>query len=40
LKVKAFSNLTEEKKTNPDIRSDAAKKKHWDDILKLLAKRF
>jgi len=37
LKVKEFSNLSEEKKTNPDVRRGAAKK-HWDDIYKLLAK--
>jgi len=39
LKVKEFSNLSEEKKTNPDVRRGAAKK-HWDDIYKLLAKGF
>jgi hypothetical protein len=39
LKVKAFLNLTEEKKTNLSIRSGDIKK-HRDDIFKLLAMRI
>lgn len=39
LKVKAFLNLTEEKKTNPNVRS-ADIKKHRDDVFKLLAMRI
>jgi hypothetical protein len=39
LKVKAFLNLTEEKKTNPDVRSGDIKK-HRDDVFKLLAMRI
>ncbi len=39
LKVKAFLNLTEEKKTNPNVRSVDIKK-HRDDIFKLLAMRI
>ena len=39
LKVKAFLNLTEEKKTNPAIRSSDIKK-HRDDVFKLLAMRI
>ena len=35
LKVRAFLNLTEEKKTNPEIRSQDIKK-HRDDVFKLL----
>lgn len=36
LKVKAFLNLTEEKKTNPNVRTSDIKK-HRDDVFKLLA---
>lgn len=39
LKVKAFLNLTEEKKINPNVRS-ADIKKHRDDVFKLLAMRI
>lgn len=39
LKVKAFLNLTEEKKTNINIRSGDIKK-HRDDVFKLLAMRI
>ena len=39
LKVKAFLNLTEEKKINPSIRSGDIKK-HRDDVFKLLAMRI
>lgn len=39
LKVKAFLNLTEGKKTNPNIRSTDIKK-HRDDVFKLLAMRI
>ncbi len=39
LKVKAFLNLTEDKKTNPDVRSSDIKK-HRDDVFKLLAMRI
>ena len=39
LKVKAFLNLTEEKKTNPNVRS-ADIKKHRDDVFKLFAMRI
>ena len=39
LKVKAFLNLTEEKKTNPNIRKGDIKK-HRDDVFKLLAMRI
>jgi hypothetical protein len=39
LKVKAFLNLTEEKKTNPNVRSSDIKK-HRDDVFKLLAMRI
>ena len=39
LKVRAFLNLTEEKKTNPDVRSSDIKK-HRDDVFKLLAMRI
>lgn len=39
LKVKAFLNLTEEKKINPKVRS-ADIKKHRDDVFKLLAMRI
>ncbi len=39
LKVKAFLNLTEEKKTNPNVRG-ADIKKHRDDVFKLLAMRI
>lgn len=39
LKVKAFLNLTEEKKTNPEVRSGDIKK-HRDDVFKLLAMRI
>jgi hypothetical protein len=39
LKVKAFLNLTEEKKTNPAVRSSDVKK-HRDDVFKLLAMRI
>ena len=39
LKVKAFLNLTEEKKTNSDVRSGDIKK-HRDDVFKLLAMRI
>lgn len=39
LKVKAFLNLTEEKKTNRDVRSWDIKK-HRDDVFKLLAMRI
>ncbi len=39
LKVKAFLNLTEEKKTNQNVRS-ADIKKHRDDVFKLLAMRI
>jgi len=36
LKIKAFQNLTEEKKTNPSVRNSDIKK-HRDDVFKLLA---
>jgi hypothetical protein len=39
LKVKAFLNLTEEKKTNSNVRSYDIKK-HRDDVFKLLAMRI
>lgn len=39
LKIKAFLNLTEEKKTNPNVRSGDIKK-HRDDVFKLLAMRI
>jgi len=39
LKAKAFLNLTEEKKTRPEIRSSDIKK-HRDDVFKLLAMRI
>ena len=39
LKVKAFLNLTEEKKINPGVRSGDIKK-HRDDVFKLLAMRI
>jgi hypothetical protein len=39
LKVKAFMNLTEEKKTNPAVHSSDIKK-HRDDVFKLLAMRI
>jgi hypothetical protein len=39
LKVKAFLNLTEEKKTNSSVRSGDIKK-HRDDVFKLLAMRI
>jgi hypothetical protein len=39
LKVKAFLNLTEDKKTNPNVRSTDIKK-HRDDVFKLLAMRI
>jgi len=39
LKIKAFLNLTEEKKTNPAIHSSDIKK-HRDDVFKLLAMRI
>ncbi|MDR1938478.1 MAG: hypothetical protein LBQ73_08290 [Tannerellaceae bacterium] len=39
LKVKAFLNLTEEKKRNPNVRSGDIKK-HRDDVFKLLAMRI
>lgn len=39
LKVKAFLNLTEEKKTNQNIRTGDIKK-HRDDVFKLLAMRI
>jgi hypothetical protein len=39
LKVKAFLNLLEEKKTNPAVRSSDIKK-HRDDVFKLLAMRI
>src|ERR1035437_3590768 len=39
LKVKAFLNLSEEKKTNPEVRSGDIKK-HRDDVFKLLAMRI
>ncbi|MEN6363378.1 MAG: hypothetical protein ABFC90_12190 [Bacteroidales bacterium] len=39
LKVKAFLNLTEEKKTNPEVRKGDIKK-HRDDVFKLLAMRI
>jgi hypothetical protein len=39
LKVKAFLNLTEEKKINPNVRSGDIKK-HRDDVFKLLAMRI
>jgi hypothetical protein len=39
LKVKAFLNLTEEKKTNSTVRSSDIKK-HRDDVFKLLAMRI
>ncbi len=39
LKVKAFLNLTEEKKTNQSVRN-ADIKKHRDDVFKLLAMRI
>jgi len=37
--VKAFLNLTEEKKTNPGVRKGDIKK-HRDDVFKLLAMRI
>ena len=39
LKVRAFLNLTEEKKTNPLVRSGDVKK-HRDDVFKILAMRI
>ncbi len=39
LKVKAFLNLTQEKKSNPSVRSGDVKK-HRDDVFKLLAMRI
>ena len=39
LKIKAFLNLTEEKKINPNVRS-ADIRKHRDDVFKLLAMRI
>jgi hypothetical protein len=39
LKVKAFLNLTEEKKTNPKVRKGDIRK-HRDDVFKLLAMRI
>jgi len=39
LKIKAFLNLTEEKKTNPTIHNSDIKK-HRDDVFKLLAMRI
>lgn len=39
LKVKAYLNLTEEKKTNPNVRNSDIKK-HRDDVFKLLAMRI
>ena len=39
LKVRAFLNLTEEKKTNPNVRSKDIKK-HRDDVFKLMAASF
>jgi hypothetical protein len=39
LKIKAFLNLTEEKKINPAVRSSDIKK-HRDDVFKLLAMRI
>jgi hypothetical protein len=39
LKVKAFLNLTEEKKINPTVRNSDIKK-HRDDVFKLLAMRI
>jgi hypothetical protein len=39
LKIKAFLDLTEERKTNPAIRSSDIKK-HRDDVFKLLAMRI
>jgi len=39
LKVKAFLNLTEEKKANPEVRGSDIKK-HRDDVFKLLAMRI
>lgn len=39
LKVKAFLNLTEEKKNNPNVRNSDIKK-HRDDVFKLLAMRI
>ena len=39
LKVRAFLNLTEERKTNPDVRNGDIKK-HRDDVFKLLAMRI
>jgi hypothetical protein len=39
LKVKAFLNLTEEKKTNAEVRNGDIKK-HRDDVFKLLAMRI
>ena len=39
LKVRAFLNLTEEKKTNPNVRSKDIKK-HRDDVFKLMAATF
>ena len=39
LKIKAFLNLTEEKKINPNVRS-ADIKKHRDDVFKLLVMRI
>lgn len=39
LKVRAFLNLSEEKKTNPNVRSKDIKK-HRDDVFKLMAASF
>jgi hypothetical protein len=39
LKVKAFLNLSEDKKTNPNVRNTDIKK-HRDDVFKLLAMRI
>lgn len=39
LKVRAFLNLSEEKKTNPNVRSKDIKK-HRDDVFKLIAASF
>ena len=39
LKVRAFLNLTEERKTNPAVRHGDIKK-HRDDVFKLLAMRI
>ena len=39
LKIRAFLNLTEERKTNPSVRSGDIKK-HRDDVFKLLAMRI